>query len=276
MKTFAKVMTAAIVITIGFAGWLNPIGNSALANPTTSVQATQPLKDLTTDADLSRWLSFYYLHPQPDLTLKALNLVQKGNLAKTNVRNSLVAFFSQVMAQNPQRLAAWTEKFKAMDDNMKGMLWTALWQANTSESNKQLAVLTKSLKPEQQKLTLKMPAATAIEKMTIDGPSVLDMLWAAYCATGDERYVKRVISVLTPPDTHGAKKVSGSVASDMMRAGAAQWSLTSNARLHKKVMAICIQERQATTNPALKKELAAVIEKAQAVNKTPRKLSATK
>ncbi|MBX9879549.1 MAG: hypothetical protein K2Y22_13895 [Candidatus Obscuribacterales bacterium] len=261
MKT--KIVAMACLLTACLTSQVRPTA-IVLANPTAvKIDRAAPVKEIKTIDDLSRWMNYYYLHPQPELMITAVDYIQKNKLARPDARNSLIAFFSQLIAQNPQRLAAWTEHFKSMDDNMKGVLWTAMWQADTPESKKQLAVLTKSLNPEMQKATSKLPAAIAIEKMPIDGPAVLDRLWSCFCATGDDRYVKRIIEVLPPPNTNGSAKVTGSVASDMMRAGAAKWSLTSNAHKHKKVMVICMQARQQTSNPILKKELSAVIEKAQ-------------
>lgn len=262
MNVLVKITVLILLIT-GFSCWGTYLDPAAASPPVTQTDRSAPVKAIKTTDDLSRWMNYYYLHPQPDLMIQAIDYIQKNNLASNDARNSLIAFFSQLIAQNPQKLAAWTEHFKSMDERMKGILWTAMWQADTPESKKQLVIFTNSLSPEIKKATSKMPAPVAIEKMPIQGPGALDRLWSCFCATGDERYVKRVIEVLPPPDTHGAKQVPGNVASEMMRAGAAKWSLTSNAHQHKKVLAICMQIKQQTKDPTLKKELTAVIEKAQ-------------
>jgi len=254
MKKAAQIALAVLVIS-GYSALSHNGTSIALAKPTAQVGSSAAVKDIKTTSDLSRWMNYYYLHPQPDLTLTAVDYIQKNKLATPDARNSLIAFFSQLIAQNPQRLPAWTEHFKSMNDGMKGILWTAMWQANTPESKKQLVIFTKSLNSEMQKATSKMSSPVAIEKMPIDGPAVLDRLWSCFCATGKDKYVKRIIEVLPPPNTKRAN--------EMMRAGAARWSLSSNAHQHKKVLAICMQVRQQTSDPILKKELTAVIEKAQ-------------
>ena len=72
-------------------------------------------------------------------------------------------------------------------------------------------------------------------KDTISSPSFLDALWGSFFATGDDRYVQRLISALPMLDTKGD-------VARMLIGGAAQWSLTSNAVQHPKVMEICEKE----------------------------------
>lgn len=262
MKKAAQIALSVLVIA-GYSTLSHNCTSIAIARPTAQADPSIAVKDIKTTADLSRWMNYYYLHPQPELTITAIDYIQKNNLATPDARNSLIAFFSQVMAHNPPRLAAWTEHFKSLNNVMKGILWTALWQANTPESKKQLAIFTNSLPADLKKATSKMPPPLPIEKMPINGPGALDRLWSCFCVTGDERYVKRIIEALPPPNTHEAKQVSGNIANEMMLSGAAKWSLTSNAHQHKKVLAICMQVRQQAKDQALKKELTAVIEKAQ-------------
>ncbi len=70
--------------------------------------------------------------------------------------------------------------------------------------------------------------------MPIISPQALDMLWATFFATGDERVVRRIISVLQlSKDNKSAEALIGT---------SALWSLKSNAKQHEKVMAICKEE----------------------------------
>jgi hypothetical protein len=71
--------------------------------------------------------------------------------------------------------------------------------------------------------------------MPIESPDVLDMLWVAFMASGDEKYVIQVISVL-PYST-----VKGNIPR-LLVGGSARWSLTSNAIQHKRVLDICMSQ----------------------------------
>jgi hypothetical protein len=61
----------------------------------------------------------------------------------------------------------------------------------------------------------------------------VDDLWASYSATGDSSYVERVIEAL-PASADAAEAPSAVVA------GAARWSLLSNAARDPDVLAVCV------------------------------------
>jgi len=90
---------------------------------------------------------------------------------------------------------------------------------------------------------------------TISDPSVLDLLWGRFFGSGDERCVQRIISVLPwLQDRSNATK--------MLVGGAAQWSLTSNAMQHQRVMEIC--RREVATQPdEIKMVLREIIHRAE-------------
>ena len=78
----------------------------------------------------------------------------------------------------------------------------------------------------------------SIDTIEISSGSVLDVIWAAFFATGEVKHVTHIMSVLPlmklkQNDENAEKIAIGS---------AAHWSLTSNAIQHKKVKEICLNE----------------------------------
>jgi hypothetical protein len=210
----------------------------------TSIQSPQ---------DLIQWMTYYYMHPQPDLLAPALiyadanGLVEKGEAP-------LTAFVSRVFAQNPKRVGPWAEQLNAaLSPKSKPMLWSALWWSNTVEGKEQLNKLAQSLPAKSQDMILAQMAkpAVPIETMEMKSPEVLDELWGAFSATGDEKYVSRLMGALPwiyDPSGDFNKLSIG---------GAARWSLTSNAQQHPKVMKLCVKARE--TRPELRKALDQVL-----------------
>src|SRR5438874_9909990 len=94
----------------------------------------------------------------------------------------------------------------------------------------------------------------------ITEPVQLDILWAQFFATGDPRYVERIISVLpyAAPGEHSGRLVIGL---------AARWSLTSNATQQARVMEICSKAAR-SANPQLQPLLQEVL---NAARNTPRR-----
>jgi hypothetical protein len=210
----------------------------------TSIQSAQ---------DLIQWMTYYYMHPQPDLLVPALlyadanGLVQKGEAP-------LTAFVSRVFAQNPKRIGPWVDQLNtALSPKSKPMLWSALWWSNTPEGKEQLNKLAQALPEKSQGLVLAqmVKPAVPIESMEMKSPEVLDELWGAFSATGDEKYVSRLMTALPwiyDPSGDFNKLSIG---------GAARWSLTSNAQQHPKVMKMCLKARE--TRPELRKALDQVL-----------------
>ena len=66
------------------------------------------------------------------------------------------------------------------------------------------------------------------------GPRDLDCLWTSFSATGDKAPILKLISLMR------LKKEGSGI--EIIIGGAAEWSLGSNARVHKKVLDICREE----------------------------------
>src|SRR6185437_9409080 len=177
--------------------------------------------------DVIQWMTYYYLHPQPDLLVPAIEYADSNGLIEKG-QAPLTAFVSRVFAQNPSRIAGWTKQLESLSPQGKPMLWSALWWSNTVEGKQSLEELMKSLTDKQATEVLQQMAhpATPIEQLDVKTAEVLDELWGAFSATGDEKYVNRLISVLPWQYDHGTDYMRMTIGS------AARWSLTSNAQQH--------------------------------------------
>ena len=210
----------------------NCLGQS---NPTVIASAA----DVTTEEQLHEWLTYYYLHPRPDLTLSAIHLMsKKGWLSKANPQSPLAAFLAQVFASNSDKTNAWLTELQASTEDQKIMAALALWMAHTSNSVPLLESMANKGSPTYQDYVRRLLGddhPPDFLKDTISSAGFLDALWGSFLATGDERYVQRLISALPMLDTKGD-------VTKMLIGGAAQWSLTSNAIQHPRVMEICETE----------------------------------
>jgi hypothetical protein len=173
--------------------------------------------------------------------------VQKGEAP-------LTAFVSRVFAQNPKQISNWVAQLApALSSKSLPMLYSSLWWSNTIEGKEVLNKLLLALPPKSQEYLLGQMGkpAVAIEAMEIKSPEVLDELWGAFSATGDDKYITRLMSVLPwnyDPSGDFNKLSIG---------GAARWSLSSNAVQHPKVRALCMKARE--THPEWRKALDQVL-----------------
>jgi hypothetical protein len=195
---------------------------------------------------VSEWMTYYYLNPQPELLPGAIaSFSESGTLTLDTAIPPLISFFSFIFRDNPESLAEWFQEISQLSEPEQVVLFEALWFANTPAAREQLSELLAEVSLENAELIRDLLSLepTPIQELAIDATtpikssSVLDMLWAAFMATGEERYVVRIISVLpwseVAPEHDLGKFTVGH---------AARWSLTSNAVQHEKIMTICLEQ----------------------------------
>ena len=216
---------------------------------------------VTTEDQLHEWLTYYYLHPRPDLTISAIRLMsEKGWLSKANPQSPLAAFLAQVFASNSDKTKAWLTELQSGTEDQKIMAALVLWMAHTSDSQPLLESVATKGSPSYQDYVrglLRDDHPPDFLKDTISSAGFLDALWGSFFATGDERYVQRLISVLPMLDTKDD-------VTKMLIGGAARVSLTSNAVQHLRVMEICETELKKLPNdqkPALQEVIKTAREK---------------
>jgi hypothetical protein len=186
------------------------------------------------------WLSSYYKKPTPDVLVKNVrSLAKEGVLKKESAKPPLVAFFSRIMAQNPQQIDGWLTELGDLEEEEKEVLYTAAWFSDTEEAR---AYFTK------HKMDAYLHKAPDILQMEADEPSKLDMFWGYFMATGDIKPIRRVVSALELSKYEGAaKRYQSSAQTDQDKKEAyldatfqsAMWSLESNCRQHPLVLEHC-------------------------------------
>lgn len=221
------------------------------------------LKDLNNVDSLTNWMTYYYLRPQPEMLVPALLLSDKLGLLQGDSSAPLQAFASRVFAQNPEKVKDWFTQLAGMSDTGKTIVLTSIWWSNSKEAKELLAAISEQL-PEKARAEFRKQIDSQppeIDKMDIESPDVLDMLWGCFSATGDEKYVKRLI------DTLAWGKSDNKNLPKMLIASAARWSLASNIEQHERVKEIC--ESVQKQNPEVKPYLDKLFEdlKAQALKK---------
>ena len=214
------------------------------------------LKTIMTQEQLNEWMMHYYQHPRSDLTVSAVEFMAKsGELANKGAQAPIGAFLGQVFIQNPQKVEPWFSQLKNGEDNQKQVLALALWIANTEAFAHFLQTLEPGSSPSVSEYVKGLLATRSPDLLTdeVTNAGFLDMLWGSFFATGDERYVRRIIGKLPWAKTDNIQQE--------LIGGAAQWSLTSNAAQHVRVLDIC--KAELSTLPADQKDiLASVIKRA--------------
>jgi hypothetical protein len=198
------------------------------------------------------WLTYYYLDPRPELALSSLDVIdremqkQGRSIEGEAARGGLRSFYARVFAQNDSLVAETAARLPTLPSGQQTFLREVLRRCAT-------AACMKALGP---------GAATPPSPSAVIDPATLDDWWAAFFATGEADYVRKIVAVLPWSEVRGDtdRLITGS---------AARWSLTSNAYQHARVLAVCEEIARTATEPTAGL-LRAIIDDAKAERaKTP-------
>jgi hypothetical protein len=188
------------------------------------------------------WMTYYYINPRPKLTVEMIKYMSEEDwFDDINTHVLWMAFFGEIFKQNENKIEEWYSELDKLPHSHKVLILESIWLSNTLEGNKLLEKMegTATSKEKKDFYDEYMDIEPRdVLKVEIDSGTVLDMNWVSFFATGDERYVLRVMSVL--PWVNERAEDWGPVENAIGKA--AKWSLTSNAVQHKKVLEICQRE----------------------------------
>jgi len=217
--------------------------------------SAEPDKNEVEMKEVTGWLDSYFEIRKPDA---APDIIQKMNdlglLDKDAAYLPTLAFFGLFFSQNPASIEPCFHVIDKLDPEKKNDFFGALWQANTPQAMAVLETYAKADPKNKQLQWFLTTKAGKIEEVSIDTPAVVRMNWAAFSESGDDKYIRRIISVL--PWRH-SNDLNYHIIGDV-----AQEILVSNARQHSKVMEIC-RESFPDQSPEAKKDLSEVIKKAE-------------
>ncbi|CAN5378417.1 hypothetical protein BH11CYA1_BH11CYA1_22670 [soil metagenome] len=219
------------------------------------------LTALSHSKDLWQWMTYYYLFPEPSLTPAAMHLLeQEDALDKENVLPPISSFLSRLFLQNPDKIHEWVSQAQLSEEHKRELLPLVLRLTRLPAAIAEAEIIEKSISSADRVVTHLDLSPDKLETFFISSPSDLDMLWGCFLATGDKRYVEKIISTVP-----WSKKMTGSI--DKISIGAAAvWSLTSNAQQHKLVLQIL--KEVSAAKPELQYDLNKIIEKADKAEKS--------
>ncbi|HEX5168228.1 MAG TPA: hypothetical protein VFW11_03585 [Cyclobacteriaceae bacterium] len=212
-------------------------------------------KDLN---DFTDWMTNYYKHPEPQYLFDAFKYGSSSKeIANSGSRSNLAAFFASSLRNDTTQQSFFFSQLKETtnEDFIYGFGLT-LWLIHTEHSSRLLQNFLNQNQINKYQKEFEIITNAKYPDIWADpiiGAAQLDLLWADFFATGNEKSVMRIISVL--------KDLNSSDYNVKMIAGSAKWSLTSNAIRHDKVLSICKNQKDNSDNE-LKRALDEIIKTA--------------
>jgi len=182
----------------------------------------------------------YYQKPEPEKVPDMLHKAAKmGLLDRDDTKYIFATYLGELMRRNPDKVDAWVASMSDFTESQKRLLMAALWQANLPQATEQLKKMASTLTGDDKKFfdqLLEKPA-TPLETKPITAPGQLDLLWACFFASGDTKYVSRIVDALAMENESGTQNI--------LIGSAAKFSLTANAKEHETVMRFLKQAEEA-------------------------------
>ncbi|MGD9680347.1 MAG: hypothetical protein AB7W16_04110 [Candidatus Obscuribacterales bacterium] len=237
-----------------------PVPNASGSAPVLS-EIHRPIEP---ELDVRSQLSYYYKKGNPDkVPALVLRLEAAGELDNNKGAIVLIHFLAELFKRNPERVSSWSDQIMQLARNHQGILWQALWYADTQGSRAELTKIARVSDTMAQRDIAELLSYHPVPLMeAIYSLDALDSLWGAFLASGDSCFIQRIIKALPLRDSDAVP------IGQLLASAAARTTLANNCQLHELVRQICIKERD--SNPELKKylddilSLAASRQKAQA------------
>ena len=200
--------------------------------------AQETVSQAPTEEEIAEdWLENYYKDPSPDRFVKEVKAwAEDGTLDNPDARPALIAFLSQVIRANRDRLAEWDLALRGLEPSHKQVINTAMLFSRTTEADEILREQFGERYDKQKTETEK------ILEMPLDAEPTLHMLWGFYYATGSANAIRRLVLcfrfVDAPYDPGGVAIPNGYMPYYKMLPLFAYESLVANAERHPRVVEI--------------------------------------
>lgn len=187
--------------------------------------------------EFAEWMMYYYQNPEPQKLPCGLTYYVDSSLFDyPSGRMATAHFYGAILSKDDFLLKDIFDMLtKKGSERAKSFGLHVLWITDIEVSRQLLREAKEAwTSSEVDRIFDRMmqQEPTSVLDRPLDNPDVLDNLWATFFATGDELPVKRIASAV-----HLVEDGSGL---EMVVGGAAQWSLTANARQHPRVREIVI------------------------------------
>lgn len=188
-------------------------------------------------AEEKDWLEFYYENPRPERFVGQMKQwAADGTLDNDHAKPALIAFTSQLIRQNRERLREWHEALAGLTPGQMQVFRTAMLFSRTEEADTIMREAFGKAYDEQKRETQK------ILEMPLDKQDTMDMLWGFFYATGAEAAIRRIVVSFrfrdAPDDPEGVEIPKGYVPYYKALPQFAFDSLLANAERHPRVVEI--------------------------------------
>lgn len=180
------------------------------------------------------WLESYYESPNPERFVPQMkDWAADGTLDNDYAKPAVIAFSSQVLRQNRDRIASWYEDLAGLSPEHLQILHTAMLYSRTQEADE---IMRERFGPSYEEHRGK---AGKILELALDKRDTMDMLWGYFYATGSPSAIRRIVTTFrfreAPENPDGVEVPEGYVPLYKALPEFAVGSLLANSSRHPRI-----------------------------------------
>lgn len=181
--------------------------------------------EIKSESDLDFFLTYYYQSPMPELIGESIQYIGTNKiLYEKNTQPPIVAFYCCIFTANKSKKDEWLSIVRKQDKVTKNLLLKVLFTQSKD-----------------------------LFKNIVISPTLNDMYWGAFFATGDIKFVDKIVDNMEYFNESKDFLLFSASAS-------AKWSLASNARQHP-IVRQQLEDIHKSLKPPLKIYVAEILEK---------------
>jgi hypothetical protein len=216
--------------------------------------STHPITDIKTETDFRIWFTYYYLHKSPELVSAAVKFMDKNEYMSVHP-DIVTGFLGHLFSQYPDHIKDWLKDWDDLDKRSWSVILLSLWMSSNDKAHVLMRINIDRAEPSKVaalKALTTYPLDSDLFELIASDPRHINILWAAFSASGDTRYVEKIISYV---EQYEDKPVSRQA----KIAETAIMSLATNALQHEAVARVCIEQYSSNPSPKIRMLLDAML-----------------
>lgn len=200
--------------------------------------------------ELTNWMMYYYKKPVPNQFPNWLKRASAAGMLKEPKRQfPFLGFEATIFAMNEDKISLWMKTIDALPEEDRKNVLMALWLSGTKSSQEVLLDKSRQRLIRGQNYFNFQTDATPLMLDDIANTygGYLDIQWGRFSASGDDKPVRNIISVLEFAQFIGSGKKFPRPSTDEEKQAvlkeiyfqSAVWSLRSNCKIHSRVLDLC-------------------------------------
>lgn len=156
-----------------------------------------------------QWMNNYYKSPSTDQVVRsAFGIGHADYLDRPGATATVIGFYSQIFAQNPDKVDAWFSRFESLPIEGRRAMAAALWYSGDARGERELRNVAEGSEAAAAIDRMIAQANPAIADTPVLSESSMNLQWGAFLASGSAEHVNQILAAIGRGDVGDSARVS--------------------------------------------------------------------